>query len=86
MKDKQFHTVDLSTIKQITVEDILSGKGTATENLDYSSPIPTRPIGIPHQSNDMGLSILQIECGMIDYGAVEISNSQFEEYRGKLGC
>ena len=86
MEDKQFHTVDISTIKQITVEDILSGKGTPTENLDYSSPIPTRSIGIPHQSSDMGLNILQIKYGVIDYGAVEISNSKFEQYRGRLGC
>ena len=86
MKEKQFHTVDLSTIKQITVEDILTGKGTSIENLDYSLPVATRPIGIPHQSSDMSLNILQIECGAIDYGAVEMGNSKFEQYRGRLGC
>lgn len=86
MKEKQFHTVDLSTIKQITVEEILTGKGTSIENLDYSLPVPTRPIGIPHQSNDMSLNILQIKCGAIDYGAVKMGNSKFEKYRGRLGC
>ena len=86
MKEKQFYTVDLSTIKQITVEDILTGKGTSIENLDYSLPVPTRPIGIPHQNNDMSLNILQIKCGTIDYGAVEMSNSKCEQYSGRLGC
>ena len=86
MKEKQFHTVELSKIKQITVEDILNGKRVPTENLDYASPVPTSPIGIPHQSRDMGLKILQIQYGAIDYGAVEISNSELEQYRGRLGC
>ena len=86
MEEKHFHTVELSTIKQITVEDILTGQGISTENLDYASPVPTRPIGIPHQSRDMGFQTLQIQYGAIDYGAVEMSNSKFEQYRGRLGC
>ncbi len=86
MKEEQFHTVELSKIKQITVEDILKGTSISSQHLDYASPVPTSPIGIPHQSRDMGLKILQIQYGAIDYGAVEMSNSQFEQYRGRLGC
>ena len=63
MEDRQFHTVDPSTIKQITVSDILSAKGIGTENLDYSSPVPTRPIGITHQSSGMGLNSFPIGLG-----------------------
>lgn len=85
MKEEQFHTVELTAIRQITVEDILR-KGTLTQNLDYAVPIPTRPIGIPQQNRDMGFQMLQIRGGVIDYGAVEADRSKFERYRGRLGC
>ena len=86
MEEKQFHTVELSTIKQITVEEIMTGKGMATESLDYSSSVPTRPIGIPQQSRDIGLQVIQTKCGAIDYGTFMIGNSELERYRGRLGC
>ena len=85
MSEEQFHTVELSKIKQITMEDIMS-KGSLAENLDYSTPVPTRPIGIPHQNRDMGFQMFQIQYGAIDPGTVEMNNSKFEQYRGRLGC
>ena len=86
MKEEQFYTIKLSAIKQITIEDIVMGKGISTKNLEYSAPVPTSRIGLPQQSSDMGFKILQIRNGMIDYGAVESSSSKFEQYRGRLGC
>ena len=85
MSEEQFHTVELLKIKQITMEDITS-KGTPTENLDYSIPVPTRPIGIPHQNRDMGFQIFKIQYGAIAFGTVEMNNSKLEQYRGRLGC
>ena len=86
MEERQFHTVKLSTIKQISVEDILTGKGISSQNLDYSSPIPTRPMGIPHQNRDNSLQVIQTKWGAIDYETFVISNSELERYRGRLGC
>lgn len=86
MKERQFHTVEISTIKQITVEDILTGKGISSQNLDYSSPIPTRPMGIPHQNRDNGLQVVQTKWGATNYETFVISNSEMEQYRGRLGC
>ena len=86
MKEEQFYTIELSAIEQITIEDIVIGKGTSTKNLEYSAPVPTSRIGLPQQSRDMGFKILQIRGGLIDYGAIESSNSKFEQYRGRLGC
>lgn len=86
MEEKQFHMVEPSTIKQITVEDIMIGKGISSQNLNYSSPIPTRPIGIPQRSRDIGLQVIQTKCGAIDYGTFMIGNSELEGYRGRLGC
>lgn len=73
MEDRRFHTVDLSTVKQITVSDILLPKGILTQNLDYSSPVPTGPISIPHQSSGMGLNTFQIGLGAINCGAFEMA-------------
>ena len=86
MEENQFHTVELSTIKQITVAEIVAGKGALRENLNYSAPVPTGSIGIPHQSKDIGLQVIQTKGGAIDYGAVSIGNSELEQYRGRLGC
>lgn len=86
MEEKQFHTVELSTIKHITVEDIMTGKRIANENLDYSSSIPTGPIGIPHQNRDNSLQVIQTKWGAINYEVFMNSNSKLEQYRGRLGC
>jgi len=73
MKDRQFHTVDLSAIKQITVEDIMSAKGIQTKNLDYSSPVSIRTISIRHQGSGVSLSTFQIGLSVINCGAVEMA-------------
>ena len=87
MEDKQFHTVELSTVKQVTVDDILTGRKISAENLDYSLPVHTSSIGIPHQSRNNGLQITRIECGAVGYESITfMSNSEFEQYRGRLGC
>jgi len=86
MEDRQFYTVDPSTIKQITVKDILTGKGISTENIDYLSPVPTSPIGIPHQNRDMGFQMSKIYYGETRSAVGEIGDSKFEQYRGRFGC
>ena len=86
MEDK-FHTVELSTVKQVTIDDILTGRKISAENLDYSSPVHTGSINIPHQNRNNGLQIIRVECGVLGYGStISISNSKFEQYRGRLGC
>jgi hypothetical protein len=82
MEEDRFHTVDRAAIMQITAEDILTAKGIAPENLNYSVPVPTSFQGIPHGTEEVWL---QVKCGSIDPGAIDWSNPNLEQYRGRIG-
>lgn len=66
-KPEEFHTVDLSSLQNITVEEILAGGGIDPEEMNYTVPVPTTNQIIPHSSRD---SWFQVEFGGLDPGAI----------------
>ncbi|MBD1909999.1 MULTISPECIES: hypothetical protein [unclassified Leptolyngbya] len=50
MEDQQFHSVDPDQLKTITVEDVEAGHIFPGQTLDYSVPVPTYRISLPHSN------------------------------------
>lgn len=49
MNEPKFHTVDLESLKNISVEQILTHDNPVLENADYTTPVPTENQTIPHR-------------------------------------
>jgi len=45
--DGEFHSVDLDSLKEITVDEILSGGGVEAEEMDYTVAVPTADARTP---------------------------------------
>lgn len=76
---ENFYTVDLSSLQNITVEEILSGGGIEPEEMDYTVPVPTTSQSIPHTSRD---SWFQVEFGGLDPSTLP---QRVPKTRGNLG-
>lgn len=76
--DGEFHSVDPSSLKKITVDEILSGGGLEDEEMDYTVAVPTANRARIHRVT--GFSSY-VKSSVFD----RAPRSKFAEKRGTLG-
>jgi hypothetical protein len=76
---EEFHTIDASSLKSITVEEILSGGGVDPEEIDYTVQVPTANQKITNSARD---TWFQVQFG----GIIQpVSEDETSKHRGTLG-
>ena len=76
---KEFHTIDASVLKNITVEEIIAGGGVNPEEIDYTVQVPTVNQQIAHSTRE---AWFQVEFGGI---IPPLSEDEISQHRGTLG-